>query len=86
MKVELETLAQMNTLVIMNKVELVAAVDELSEDERSYLSAYLKMKERLSDASYREEMSKRLKSMQAGHAVSRDQVFGLHGHLAENGL
>ena len=70
----------------MTKAELVAAVDELTEDERSYLSAYLKMKERLSDAAYRQEMSSRLKSMQAGHAVDRDQVLELHGHLADNGL
>jgi len=76
----------MNNLVDMTKAELVAAVDELTEDERSYLSAYLKMKERLSDAAYRQKMRSRLKSMQAGQAVGRDQVLELHGHLADNGL
>lgn len=86
MKRTLETWAQMNNLATMTKAELVAAVDELTEDERSYLSAYLKMKDRLGDGAYRREMSSRLKSMQAGHAVGRDQVLELHGHLSDNGL
>lgn len=76
----------MNNFIEMTKAELVAAVDELTENERSYLRAYLKMKERLSDAAYRQEMSSRLKSMQAGQWVGRDQVLELHGHLADNGL
>jgi hypothetical protein len=76
----------MNEIEAMNRAELAATVDELNEDERSYLSAYLKMKERISDASYAREMSSRLKAMQSGREVQRDQVLDLHGRLSENGL
>ena len=65
---------------------LTATVDKLSEDERSYLSAYLKMKERVSDSQYAREMNSRLKAMQSGHEVQRDEVLDLHGRLAKNGL
>lgn len=70
----------------MNRAELAAKVDELTDDERSYLSAYLKMKERLSNASFADEMSRRLKAMQSGHAVQRDQVLDLHSRLSDSGL
>ncbi len=70
----------------MNRGQLAATVDQLSEDERSYLSAYLKMKERISDASYAREMSSRLKAMQSGREVRRDEVLDLHNRLSESGL
>lgn len=70
----------------MIKSKLAAQVDELTKDERSYLSAYLKMKERIVDASYAREMSSRLESMRSGHALGREQVLDLHGRLSENGL
>ncbi|MFW5874128.1 MAG: hypothetical protein ACOCVJ_01860 [Verrucomicrobiota bacterium] len=76
----------MNEIKVMNRTELAAAVDELTADERSYLSAYLKMKERISEASYAREMSTRLKAMQSGREVRRDQVLDLHGRLSESGL
>jgi len=76
----------MYDIKVMNRTELAAAVDELTADERSYLSAYLKMKERISDASYAREMSSRLKAMQSGHEVRRDQVLDLHSRLSESGL
>jgi len=61
-------------------------VDRLTEDERSYLSAYLKMKERINDATYASEMKHRLYAMQSGNAVERDQVLDLHERLSESGL
>lgn len=70
----------------MNRTELAATVDEMTADERSYLSAYLKMKERISDASYAHEMSIRLKAMQSGREVQRDQVLDLHDRLSASGL
>ena len=86
MKSPLETLDKMNEIEAMNRAELAATVDELNEDERSYLSAYLKMKERISDASYAREMSSRLKSMQSGHEVQRGEVLDLHNRLSKSGL
>lgn len=70
----------------MDKAQLTATVDNLSEDERSYLTAYLKMKDRISDASYAREMGDRLKAMRSGDAVRRDEVLDLHGRLTESGL
>ena len=70
----------------MNRSELAATVDELSQDERSYLSAYLKMKERIRDASYVREMSSRLQAMRSGHEVQRDEVLDLHSRLSRSGL
>ena len=86
MKSQLETLREMNEVKAMNRAELAATVDELNEDERSYLSAYLKMKERISDASYAREMSSRLKAMQSGHKVQRSEVLDLHSRLSNSGL
>lgn len=70
----------------MNRAELAATVDKLSVDERSYLNAYLKMKDHISDASYAREMNNRLKAMQSGHAVPRDEVLDLHARLSKHGL
>lgn len=70
----------------MNRAELATTVDRLTEDERSYLSAYLKMKERISDTAYAREMNQRLKAMQQGNEVARDQVLDLHERLSESGL
>ncbi|MFT5836510.1 MAG: hypothetical protein ACI9ZV_000003 [Candidatus Azotimanducaceae bacterium] len=44
------------------------------------------MKERISDASYAREMSTRLKAMQSGHEVQRDEVLDLHSRLSKSGL
>lgn len=76
----------MNQFRQMNRTQLAATVDQLSEDERSYLSAYLKMKERISDASYAREMSSRLKAMRSGREVQRGEVLDLHKRLSESGL
>ncbi|MET3873625.1 hypothetical protein J3R74_003495 [Puniceicoccus vermicola] len=70
----------------MNRAQLAATVDALSEGERSYLSAYLKMKERICDVSYAREMSSRLKSMRSGHEVKRAEVLDLHKRLSDSGL
>ena len=85
-EVELETGCSMNKILRMGRSQLAATVDELSEDERSYLSVYLKMKERMSDSTYAGEMNTRLKAMQSGHKVQRDEVLDLHDRLAKNGL
>ena len=85
-KVELETWSKMNEFLRMDRSQLTATVDELSEDERSYLSVYLKMKERMSDSAYAREMNTRLKAMQSGQNVQRDEVLDLHDRLAKNGL
>lgn len=82
----LEFFGDIDESMVMNRAELAATVDELSEDERSYLSAYLKMKERMCDATFANEMTSRLKAMQSGHEVQRDQVLDIHGRLSENGL
>jgi len=84
--VELETWSKMNEFLGMDRSQLTATVDELSEDERSYLSVYLKMKERMSDNAYAHEMNTRLKAMQSGHKVRRDEVLDLHDRLTKNGL
>ena len=83
---ELENRTKMDQFQTMDRSELTATVDELSENERSYLSIYLKMKERMSDNSYAREMNARLKAMQSGHKVQRDEVLDLHKRLSENGL
>ena len=70
----------------MDRTELAATVDKLTVDERCYLSAYLKMKDRMSDVSYAREMNNRLKTMQSGRAVPRDEVLDLHGRLSGHGL
>jgi hypothetical protein len=70
----------------MNRTELAATVDKLTVDERSYLSAYLKLKDHIGDASYAREMNHRLKAMQSGHAVPREEVADLHARLSKNGL
>ncbi len=70
----------------MNRAELATTVDRLTEDERSYLSAYLRMKERISDTAYAQEMNQRLKAMQHGNEVARDQVLDLHERLSKSGL
>jgi len=82
----LKICSKSKTIILMDRTQLASTVDALSEGERSYLSAYLKMKERISDTTYVREMSSRLKSMQSGHEVKRAEVLDLHKRLSENGL
>ena len=70
----------------MNKAEIAATVDSLNDEERTYLSAYLKMKQFMSDETFKQEVSKRYKTMKAGQTVSSEQVKDLHNRLTKSGL
>ena len=70
----------------MTKTEIAATVDSLNDEERSYLSVYLKMKQLMSDEIFKQEVSKRYKTMKAGQAVPSEQVKDLHNRLTQNGL
>ena len=70
----------------MNKAEIASTVDSLNDEERTYLSVYLKMKQLMLDETFKQEVSKRYKTMKAGQAVSSDQVKDLHNRLTESGL
>lgn len=61
-------------------------MDALNEEERTYLGAYLKMKQLLKDESFKQEVSKNYKAMQAGESVSSEQLKELHNRLSESGL
>ena len=70
----------------MTKAEIAATVDSLNNEERTYLSVYLKMKQLITDETFKQEVSKRYKAMKAGQAVSSKQVKELHSQLVESGL
>ena len=70
----------------MTKAEIAATVDSLNDEERTYLSVYLRMKQLISDKFFRQEASNRYKTMKAGQAISSDQVKDLHNRLTQNGL
>ena len=70
----------------MNKAEIAATVDSLNDEERTYLSVYLKMKQLMSDEIFKQEVSKRYKTMKAGQVVSSEQVKDLHNRLTKSGL
>ncbi|MCH2155771.1 MAG: hypothetical protein MK080_07185 [Opitutales bacterium] len=70
----------------MTKAEIAATVDQLSIEERTYMKAYIKMKELVGDPDYRAEMSRRLNAVKAGKGVDQDQVVDLHNRLSKNGL
>ena len=70
----------------MSKAEIAATVDSLNDEERTYLSVYLKMKQLMSEETFKQEVSKRYKTMKAGQAVSSEQVKDLHNRLTKSGL
>ena len=70
----------------MNKAEIAATVDSLNDEERTYLGVYLKMKQLMSDETFKQEVSRRYKAIKAGQAVSSEQVKDLHDRLTKSGL
>ena len=70
----------------MTKAEIAATVDSLNDEERTYLSAYLKVKQLIADEIFKQTTSKQYKAMKKGQAISSDQVRELHKRLVENGL
>ena len=70
----------------MTKAEIAATVDSLNDEERTYLGVYLKMKQLMSDETFKQEVSRRYKAIKAGQAVSSEQVKDLHDRLTKSGL
>lgn len=70
----------------MTTEALKQTVDGLSEAERTYLAAYLRVQTLIHSDAYRAEMGQRMREMAAGHNLTSDAVKELHQALEAKGL
>lgn len=59
----------------MSIAELKSTADRLTARERKWLHAYLVAKDRTASPTWKVEMTRRLKRLRAGHAVSADDYY-----------
>ena len=70
----------------MLKSEVKETIDGLGREERSFLEAYLKVKNLTEDGHFKKQVSIRLKEMKEGSALSSSQLKDLDQSLSNNGL
>ena len=70
----------------MLKNEVKKTVDGLGKAERTFLEAYLKVKNLTEDENFKNEAGIRLKKMKEGSALSSSQLKDLDQSLSDNGL
>ena len=70
----------------MLKNEVKETVDGLGKEERTFLEAYLKVKNLTEDGNFKNQVSIRLNEMKEGSALSSSQLKDLEQSLSDNGL
>jgi hypothetical protein len=70
----------------MTTAALKQMVDGLSESERAYLAAYLKVQSLVGSEAHRAELGQRMKDMDQGRSLRSDSVKELHQSLESTGL
>jgi hypothetical protein len=70
----------------MTVAALKQTVDGLSEAERAYLAAYLRVQTLIESAAARAEWSRRMKDMDQGRRLDSQSVKELHQTLESKGL
>ncbi len=70
----------------MLKNEVKETVDSLGKEERTFLEAYLKVKNLTEDGNFKNQVSIRLNEMKEGSALSSSQLKDLEQSLSDNGL
>ena len=70
----------------MLKNEVKETVDSLGKEERTFLEAYLKVKNLTEDENFKNQASIRLNEMKEGSALSSSQLKDLEQSLSDNGL
>jgi hypothetical protein len=66
--------------------DIKAKIDQMTEDERFFAAAYLQHRAQENDPSYQMTLAERIKSMEAGHKVTLEQVQRIHDVLESEGL
>lgn len=70
----------------MLKNEVKETVDGLGKEERTFLEAYLKVKNLAEDENFKKEAAIRLKEMKKGSALSSSGLKDLDQSLSDKGL
>jgi hypothetical protein len=70
----------------MNKLNIKAAIDRMTEDERFFAAAYFQHRAQENDPAYQAVLAERIKSMNAGCLVTLGQVHRVHDVLEAEGL
>ena len=70
----------------MLKNELKETVDGLGKEERTFLEAYLKVKNLTEDGNFKNQVSIRLNEMKEGSALSSSQLKDLEQSMSDKGL
>ena len=69
----------------MSTAQLKEAVDNLSAEERAWLTRYLATLNRINDPVFVAEVTRRNREMAADHVVSRDELLDLDAKLRAEG-
>ena len=70
----------------MLKNEVKETVDSLGKEERTFLEAYLKVKNLTEDGNFKNRASIRLNEMKEGSALSSSQLKDLEQSMSDKGL
>ena len=72
--------------VVMDLARLKQIVEEISQEERLFLAAYLHHRLRASDPAYRADLEERMRQIESGNKVSLEEAWRLHRALEAEGL
>ncbi len=61
-------------------------IDEMSQEERLFLSAYLHHRLRAEDPANRADLEERMRQMDAGNKLTLEEAWHLHRNLEAEGL
>jgi hypothetical protein len=70
----------------MSTAEIKSGIDRMSDDERFFAAAYLQHLAQSSDADYQTMLAGRMKQMEAGKKVTREQLLRVQQALETEGL
>jgi hypothetical protein len=66
--------------------DIKAKIAQMTEDERFFAAAYLQHLAQENDPAHQTALAERMKSMDAGHKFTLEQVQRIHGALEAEGL
>ena len=70
----------------MDASRLKRLVDEISQEERLFLAAYLHHRLRAEDPAHQADLEERMRQMEAGNKVTLEEAWRLHRALETEGL
>jgi hypothetical protein len=70
----------------MGLIEVKRLVDQMSQEERLFLSAYLHHRLRAEDPANRADLEERMRQVEAGNKLTLEQAWHLHEKLEAEGL